>query len=389
MTAATFTGMGRGKAGPEEQFKDAPGEDIKEEFLLVLEDAEQPKESKPGASKSKGKQLGDQRTQAAEGAEAPAEETPPDPNPTGPHTDPDLVDPQPGTSKAPTGDLTQAPTDDPTQTATRNHDKDELPALTKYVMEYKTAGKAWLDSVVGDQEEMYIKLFDKLLELGSPHIDNFDQADREQVFKCIRDKTGRFLDDDNFVMYIETEEEKEKPKYVLTSDAKIALTDYYDAVHMLCEAQQNFAKSTQVLERKIEDKSVFLDIIKQVQLPSVQVQVRTVEEMEKMEGKTYRELTLMCHLPNFKSINPNAKEQTRTMAAYIYCILYEQITGIRASQTGCATDFRCLTTPFKRLITGKKQPGRPGRSSEARGGSSRSLEDRNADFGFTNSFRPM
>ena len=100
-----------------------------------------------------------------------------------------------------------------------------------------------------------------------------------------------------------------------------------------------------------------------------------MEEMEKMEGKTYRELTLMCHLPNFKRINPNAKEQTRTMAAYIYCVLYEQITGIRASQTGCATDFRCPMTPFKRLITGKKQPSRPGRLSEARGGSSRSLEE--------------
>ena len=35
--------------------------------------------------------------------------------------------------------------------------------------------------------------------------------------------------------------------------------------------------------------------------------------MERIEGKTYRELTLMCHLPNFKRINPNAKEQTRTM----------------------------------------------------------------------------
>ena len=97
--------------------------------------------------------------------------------------------------------------------------------------------------------------------------------------------------------------------------------------------------------------------------------------MEKIEGKTYRELTLMCHLPNFKRINPNAKEQTRTMATYIYFILYKQITGTRASQTGCATDFRCQTMPFKRLVTGKKQPGRPGRSSEARGGSSRSLEE--------------
>ena len=31
--------------------------------------------------------------------------------------------------------------------------------------------------------------------------------------------------------------------------------------------------------------------------------------------------------------------------------------------------------PFKRLITGKRQPGGPGRSSKVRGGSSRSLED--------------
>ena len=63
------------------------------------------------------------------------------------------------------------------------------------------------------------------------------------------------------------------------------------------------------------------------------------------------------------------------MAAYIYFILYEQITGLRPSQTGCATEFRCKTTPFKRLITGKKQPGRPGRLSEVRGSSSRSLEE--------------
>ena len=117
-------------------------------------------------------------------------------------------------------------------------------------MDYKAAGKAWLDSVVKDGKEVYIRLFDKLLELGSPYIDDFDQVDREQVFECIRDKTGRFLDDDDFVTYVETEEEKKKPKYVFTGDAKLALTDYYDTVHTLCEAQQNFAKSTQVLKRK-------------------------------------------------------------------------------------------------------------------------------------------
>ena len=315
MKTATFVGMGRGKAGPEGQFIDVPEEDTEEDFPLVLEDAaKKPKEGKQGASKSKSKKL----AQATGGVGAPPEETPPDPEPTKPQTDPAPAEPQPGTSKAPTEDPTPAPTDETAQPTATNPNEDEPPAPTKYVMAYKAAGKDWLDSVVKDGEEAYIRLFDELLKLGGPYIDNFDQADRGQVFKCIRDKTGRFLDDDDFMKYVETEEEKQKPRYVLTGNAKVALTDYYDTVHTLCEAQQNFAKSTQVLEKKMTDKSVFLDIIKQVQLPSVKVEIRTVEEMERMEGKTYRELTLMCHLPNFKRINPNAKEQTRTMATYMY-----------------------------------------------------------------------
>ena len=63
------------------------------------------------------------------------------------------------------------------------------------------------------------------------------------------------------------------------------------------------------------------------------------------------------------------------MAAYIYFVLHEQITGLRPSQTGCGTEFRCRATLFKRLITGKRQPSGPGRSSEVRGGSSRKLEE--------------
>ena len=69
------------------------------------------------------------------------------------------------------------------------------------------------------------------------------------------------------------------------------------------------------------------------------------------------------------------RRQTRMMAAYMYFVLHEQITALRPSQTGSAADFRCGATPFKRLITGKKQPGRPGRLSEVRGGSSRKLEE--------------
>ena len=105
-----------------------------------------------------------------------------------------------------------------------------------YVKAYKAAGKAWLDTVVKEKEQAYITLYDKLQQLGDPHIDNLDQANREQVFNCIRDRTGRFLSEDDFVVYVEREEEKKRPKYKLTGDAKEALRDYYDTVHTLCEA---------------------------------------------------------------------------------------------------------------------------------------------------------
>ena len=281
---------------PEDQFRDDTKVDTEEDLPLVLEDAAQNlKEGKQSASKSKSKKT----VQATERAEAPPEETPPDPESTKPHTNPAPTEPQPGTSKAPAKDPTQAPTDKTAQPATRNPDEDEPPAPTKYVRAYQAAGKKWLDTVVKDGVAAYNRLFDELLKLGDQYIDNFDQAVREQVLKCIRDKTGRFLDDDDFMAYIETEEEKKKLRYIFTGKVKAALTDYYNTVTTLCEAQQNFTKSTRVLEKKITNKSIFLDIIKQVQLPSVKVEIRTVEELERMEGKTYRDLMLMCHLPNF------------------------------------------------------------------------------------------
>ena len=56
MMIATFTGTGRGRAGPEKQFIDAPEENTEEDLPLVLEDAvHKLKEGKQGASKSKSK----------------------------------------------------------------------------------------------------------------------------------------------------------------------------------------------------------------------------------------------------------------------------------------------------------------------------------------------
>ena len=198
MTAATFTGRGRGTGNPEEQFGDAPEEDIKDEDLpKVLEDADRSEEGKPGTSKSVGK-TGETVAQATEGTVAPPEETPPDPTPT---------EPQPGTSTAPP----EAP-EDPTQNPTQASGKVEI-KLTQYVKNYRAAGKVWLDTFVEQGEQAYDMLYDRLQQLGTPHIVGLD---KEQVFKCIRDRTGRFLAQDEFVLYVETEEEIEKPKYRLT-----------------------------------------------------------------------------------------------------------------------------------------------------------------------------
>ena len=360
MATARFAGRGRGD--PEAQFADDPFDIADEDLPDMLEDADKPKGGEPSTSKSVGKE-GEAQTegQAAEGAQAPPEEIPPAPTqaPTAP---------QPGTSTGPTQDPTDDPAQDPTQTPGEVEIK-----LTQYVKDYRAAGKVWLDTVIQEGEKACDTLYDRLQQLGAPHKEGLDQADKQQVYNCIKDGTGMFLSQDENVVYVEMEEEFEKPKFNLTGEAKEALKNYYDAAHELCVAQADFAKATQKLESKIEDKTVFLSIIQQVRLPSVQIHVRTVEEIEQLEGKTYRELTMSQHLPNTKKIYSNATDQTRTMAAFMYFVLYEQITGLKASQTGCSRDFQCQGTPFKRLVTGKEQPGGPGRSSEQK--SKRTLEE--------------
>ena len=361
MATARLPGTGKGRGDPEAQFPDDPLDIVDEDLPNMLEDADKPKGGEPITRITVGKE-GEAQTegQATEGAQAPPEGIPP-----APISVPTAL--QPGTSTGPTQDPTDDPVQDPTQTTGEVEIK-----LTQYVKDYRAAGKVWLDTVV-QEKKAYDTLYDRLQKLGAPHKEGLDQADKQQVYNCIKDRTGMFLSQDENVLYGETEEEFKKPKFRLTGEAKEALRNYYDAAHELCEAQADFAKATQEFESKIKVKTVFLSIIQQVRLPSVQIHVRTLEEIEQLEGKTYRELTMSQHLPNTKKIYSNTTDQTRTMAAFMYFVLYEQITGLKASQTGCSRDFKCQGTPFKRLVTGKKQPGGPGRSSEQR--SKRTLEE--------------
>ena len=152
--------------------------------------------------------------QAAEGAQAPPEGIPPAPIP-------DPTAPLPGTSTGPTQDPIVDPAQDPTQTPGEVEIK-----LTQYVKDYWAAGKVWLDTVIQEKERAYDTLYDRLQQLGAEHKEGLDQADRQQVYNCIKDRTGMFLSQDENVLYIETEEEFEKPKLRLTGEAKEALKNY-------------------------------------------------------------------------------------------------------------------------------------------------------------------
>ena len=141
----------------------------------------------------------------------------------------------------------------------------------------------------------------------------------------------------------------------------------------MCEAQQNFAKSTQVLENRRA-----IRFLRYYQAGTIAIS-KSGDQNGGRNGEDRRQdlqrVDVDVPPTKLQKDQPQCQKKTRMMAAYMYCVLYEQITGIRASQTGCAMDFKCPTTPFKRLITGKRQPGEPGRLSEARGESSRSLEE--------------
>ena len=85
------------------------------------------------------------------------------------------------------------------------------------------------------------------MQIGDLHIDHLENAVMDQFFKCIKDKSGRCLSKDDFAMYVEQEEQPKKLRYKLNDDAKEALKDYYDPLHILNEAETNFAASAKVL----------------------------------------------------------------------------------------------------------------------------------------------
>ena len=250
------------------------------------------------------------------GAKAPPEENPPP-----------LPDPQPGMSKDPTDTQATVPIQDPTQDPTvEKHEKAEEeapPKLTAYVKSYKEAGKTWLDTVLDSKEQVYITLYDRLSKIGTKHKENLNRAVRDQVLASIKDTSGKCLSKDDFAMYVEQEDPSKKQRYRLTDDnAKEALKDYYNAVDTLSQAQSNLACGTKVLEEKIEDKSVFLDIIKQMQLPAVQVSIRTVEKEEQLKKHDIQRSNLAYTLTRFQKAQSKCKRTDENFShIYVLCLV--------------------------------------------------------------------
>ena len=164
-----------------------------------------------------------------------------------------------------------------------------------------------------------------------------------------------------------------KKPVVVNPNAKKAISDYYKAAQDLCQSQTVFMQKTREMEEVINDENIFLDIIRPVQLPVVQVMVRMRSKEEALQGEMFQELSLTQHLPNHKKLHPSVTDATRT--TFMCYALHKQLTGKARSQQACLEDFGCKTTPFKHLVTGKKQPSRPGREKCEGGKSSQTVEE--------------
>ena len=191
------------------------------------------------------------------------------------------------------------------------------------------AAKDWFDSTQNDKVEAYTELYDTLLQIGKPLIKGLEKADGNTVLDSIADKSGQFISEvDKCTVYVSKEEETIMKKTVVVNpNAKKAISGYYKAAQDLCQSQTIFMQKTREMEEVINDENIFLDIIRQVQLPTVMVMVRTRSEEEALQGKMFQELSLTQHLPNHKKLHPSVTDATRTMATFMYYALHKQLTG--------------------------------------------------------------
>ena len=122
------------------------------------------------------------------------------------------------------------------------------------------AAQDWFDNIQKNQLEAYKLLYTTLLEIGNPHIKDFEKADRATVLASIADKSGQFLSKvDRCTVYISKEDETIQKKPVAVSqEAKKSIAEYYQAAQDLYDAQSTFMQKTREMQAAVKDENIFL-----------------------------------------------------------------------------------------------------------------------------------
>ena len=198
---------------------------------------------------------------------------------------------------------------------------------------------------------------------------------------------GKYIDTVGRLQVEVSKEEEEIKRKRFTESKKVsqeqkALDEYYDAAKDLCHSQKVYMARIEKLSKVLDDPDRLLAIINHVQLPAVQVTVTTKEQDKKQVGLSGEEMVIMEHLPDAEGWTVGRPSDERMMAAWLYFVLYKQVTGSTAGQDKCAEKFGCSIMQFKRMITGKWQEGGKRKedsksiSSEAKKRKSKRLEEK-------------
>ena len=263
------------------------------------------------------------------------------------------ANPTPGTSTAPTSSAS---------TGTLS--------VVAYMSRCQDFAKVWFDEVVQKKEVAYRDLIARLVSLVEEQskekdlqlgLADFGEQQILSVLESITDTSGKYMAQiSHFQIEVSKEEEEITKKRLTekkTSAVQVALDDYYDCAKDLCQAQAAYMVSLEKLSKTLDNPDRLLSIINHVQLPAVQVTVTTREQERKQAGVTGEEMVIMEHLPEAARWKLGRKPNVKMMAAWLYFLLYKQVTGSTAGQDKCAGEFGCSVTQFKRMVTGKWQEG--------------------------------
>ena len=233
--------------------------------------------------------------------------------------------------------------------------------VKKYMEKCQGFARTWFEEVVEKKEQAYRDLIASLvgqveeqcktkdLKIG---IVGFSKEEVDRVLESIDDTSGKYIDKvGRLQVEVLKEEEgiqrKRFGKSKKASEEQSALDEYYDAAKDLCHSQKVYMARIDKLSKVLDDPDRLLAIINHVQLPAVQVTVTTKEQDKKQAGLSGDEMVIAVHLPMAEGWTTGRPADERMMAAWLYFVLYKQVTGSTAGQDKCAEKFGCSVTQFK------------------------------------------